>query len=91
MDIHREADALARYYGELNRRLAQTGVRDIPELIALHEQLRRAAEAISHQEITWAVEQAQHLIEYLVRMDSSLQALRAMKEALSRHAPIPGG
>jgi hypothetical protein len=87
VDIHREADELARYYGELGRRLAQNGVRDVPDLLALHDQLRRALDAVSPQEIAWAVEQTQRLIDQLVRMDSNLQALRGLKDLMSR---VPG-
>lgn len=90
IDVHREADDLARYYGELSRRLSQTGVRDIPELLALHDQLRRTLDSVSQQEIAWAVEQAQRLIAVLVRMDSNLQALRALKDSFSRAPAIPG-
>jgi hypothetical protein len=86
-DVQREADELWRYYSELGRRLAQTGVRDVPDLLGLYEQLRRALEAVSRQEIEWALEQAQRLIETLVRMDSDLQALRALKQGMEK----PGG
>jgi ribosomal 50S subunit-associated protein YjgA (DUF615 family) len=86
-DVQREADELWRYYSELGRRLAQTGVRDVPDLLGLYEQLRRALEAVSRQEIEWALEQAQRLIETLVRMDSDLQALRAIKQGMEK----PGG
>jgi hypothetical protein len=86
-DVQREADELWRYYSELGRRLAQSGVRDVPDLLSLYEQLSRALEAVSRQEIQWALEQAERLIETLVRMDSDLQALRALKQRLER----PGG
>ncbi len=86
-DVQREADELWRYYSELGRRLAQTGVRDVPDLLGLYEQLKRALEAVSRQEIEWALEQAQRLIEVLVRMDSDLQALRALKQGMEK----PGG
>jgi hypothetical protein len=81
-DVQREADELWRYYTELGRRLAQTGVRDVPDLLGLYEQLRRALDAVSRQEIQWALEQAERLIETLVRMDSDLQALRALKQSM---------
>ena len=81
-DVQREADELWRYYTELGRRLTQTGVRDVPDLLALYEQLRRALDAVSRQEIQWALEQAERLIETLVRMDSDLQALRALKQSM---------
>ena len=86
-DVQREADELWRYYGEIGRRLAQTGVRDVPDLLGLYEQLQRALDAVSRQEIQWALEQAERLIETLVRMDSNLQAIRALKEAMEK----PGG
>jgi hypothetical protein len=83
-DVQREADELWRYYTELGRRLAQNGVRDVPDLLNLYEQLSRALEAVSRQEIQWALEQAERLIETLVRMDSDLQALRALKQRMDR-------
>jgi hypothetical protein len=82
MDIRREAEELARYYSELVRRLAQNGVSDVEDLLALHERLTRALDAISRQEIGWAAEHVQHMVESLVRMDSNLQALRRMKGEL---------
>jgi len=81
-DIRREAEELVRYYGELVRRLGQNGVRDVADLLALHERLGRALEAVSRQEIGWVTEQVQRLIEVLVRMDSNLDALRRLKVAL---------
>ena len=82
VDIRREADELVRYYGELGRRLGQNGVRDVAELLALHEQLSRALEAVSRQELGWVADQAQRLIGELVRMDSNLEALRRLKSLL---------
>ena len=76
-----------RYYGELGRRLTQNGVRGIPDLLALHDQIKRALEAFSRQEIGWAAEQTQRLVEVLVRMDANLAALRRLKAALEQPAP----
>jgi hypothetical protein len=83
VDIRREADDLIRYYAELVRRLGQNGVRDIAELLGLYDQVSRALEAISTQEIGWVAEQAQRLIGELVRMDSNLEALRRLKTAFA--------
>jgi hypothetical protein len=66
------------------RRLTQTGVRDVGDLLGLYEQLRRALDAISRQEITWAAEQTERLIEVLVRMDTSIQSLRRLKAQLGQ-------
>jgi hypothetical protein len=89
-DIQREADELVRYYSELGRRLTQTGVRGVADLLALHEQLCRALEAVTPQEITWAVEQAERLIDELVQIDAKLRALKTLKTALGRTAPADG-
>ena len=83
VDILRETEELVRYYGELVRRLGQSGVRDVADLLALYERLGRALETVSRQEIGWVTEQVQRLIEALVRMDSNLDALRRLKKALS--------
>ena len=94
VDIRREADELVRYYAELVRRLGQSGVRDIGQLLGLYEQLRRAVDAVSRQEIGWVSEQAERLIEALVNMDSNLAALRRLKGALAEGpgaAAVAGG
>lgn len=82
IDIRREAEELSRYYSELVRRISQKGVRDVADLLALYEQLRRALDAVSRQEIGWAVEQTDRLVEQLVHMDANLQALRRLKGVL---------
>src|SRR5438132_11458398 len=88
-DIRRETEELVRYYGELVRRLGQSGgVRDVADLLALYERLGRALEAVSRQEIGWVTEQVQRLIEALVRMDSNLVALGRLKGMHS--APLAG-
>lgn len=87
IDIRREAEELVRYYSEVVRRLGQNGVRDVADLLGLYEQLRRALDAVSPQEIGWAADQTQRLVEALVRMDANLQALRRLKMAFA----APGG
>src|SRR5437870_1301166 len=89
VDIRREADELIRYYGELVRRLGQSGVRDVADLLALHERLARALDLVSRQELGWVAEQAQAMIGELVRLDSNLQALRRLKIAFTS-PPKPG-
>jgi hypothetical protein len=82
VDIRREAEELVRYYSELVRRISQQGVRDVAGLLSLYEQLRRALDAVSRQEILWAVEQTERLVQQLVQMDANLQALHRLKDAL---------
>ena len=90
-DIRREAEELVRYYAELGRRLSQNGVRDVAELLGLFEQLQRAVGAVTAQEIGWAAEQVQALVQRLVRMDSNLQALRRLKTELGQAPDAAGG
>ena len=87
VDIRRETEELMRYYGELGRRLTQSGVRGVPDLLALHEQIKRSLDAFSRQEIGWAAEQTQRLVEALGRMDANLAALRRLKAALGGPPP----
>jgi len=90
-DIRAQAEELVRYYSELVRRLAQTGVRDIAELLALYEQLRRALDAISRQELGWAAEQADRLRAELSRLDADLTALRRLKAAVDGSPALAPG
>jgi len=90
VDIRRETEELMRYYGELGRRLTQNGVRGVPDLLALHDQIKRALDSFSRQEIGWAAEQTQRLVEALVRMDANLAALRRLKAAFGQPAPPAG-
>ena len=89
VDIRREAEELARYYSELGRRLTQNGVKDVVDLLALSERLQRSLDAISRQEISWAAERTERLVEMLVRMDANLQALRRLKLALESGPMLP--
>ncbi|MFN8545910.1 MAG: hypothetical protein U0807_17140 [Candidatus Binatia bacterium] len=81
MELDRQVDALARYYTELGRRLGRAGVRDVGELLALHEQVRQAMAALSQQEIGWAVEQAEASIDALSRVEGQLRTLKSLKVA----------
>lgn len=83
-DVTREADDLLRYYSELSRRLAQSGVRDVGEVVDLYERLRRALGAVSRQEIAWAAEHAERLVAALEDTGATLSALRRLKEAFDR-------
>lgn len=88
IDIRREAEELVRYHSELVRRLAQAGVRDVTELLALYERLRRALGAVSGQEIGWAAEQVEHLASRLTGLGRDLEVLRRLKATFE--APAAG-
>ena len=83
-DVSREADDLLRYYSELSRRIAQSGVSDIAELVGLYDRVRRALGAVSRQEIEWAAEQAERLVGSLERTHQALAALRQLKDTVRR-------
>lgn len=89
--IQRDAEELVRYYSELVRRLGQGGVRDVADLLTLYEQLRRALEAVSQQEIDWATEQTGRLMASIGRLDAELQALGRLKKTLGELPPQPAG
>src|SRR5579875_51238 len=90
-DLHRQADELVRYYGELERRVIQAGVRGIGELLTLYERLRAALGAVGAQEIGWVAEQTEGLLQALVRMDDKVQALLRRKAARGQGSESAGG
>jgi hypothetical protein len=90
-DVRREAEELIRYYGEIVRRLGQAGIKDVPDLLALYEQLRRALAAISTHELSWAAEETTRLVNKLLALDASLQAMRRLKATLQGDGQVPPG
>ena len=81
-DLGRESEELLRYCGELDRRIGEGGIADISSLLELSEQLERALNAVSEQEILWAEERAKQLIEELRAVSESLEAMRQLKARL---------
>jgi len=81
--FRREADQVVRLYGELVRRLSNSGIRGIEELVALHQQVRAAVDTIAGQEIDAALLQIATLIDRLRLMTRALTTLGEMKQALS--------
>jgi len=81
-DLRRESEELLRYCGELDRRIGEGGMADISSLLELSEQLERALNAVSEQEILWAEERAKRLIEELRAVSESLESIRQLKARL---------
>jgi len=81
-DLRRESEELLRYCGELDRRIGEGGIADISSLLELSEQLERALNAVSEQELLWAEERAKQLIEELRAVSGSLEAMRQLKARL---------
>jgi hypothetical protein len=80
--FRREADQLARLYGELVRRLSNRGIRGIEELVALHQQVRAAVETIAGQEIDTALLQIATLLDRLRLLARTIDTLTEMKLAM---------
>jgi hypothetical protein len=80
--FRREADELVRLYGELVRRLSNRGIRGVEELVALHQQVRAAVDAIAAQEIDTALLQIATLLDRLRLISRCLTTLGEMKQAL---------
>jgi hypothetical protein len=85
--FRREADQLVRLYGELERRLANRGIRGVDELVALHQQVRAAVETIAGQEIDSALLQIATLLDRLRLIARCLVTLGEMKSALGSYEP----
>src|SRR5437763_17222246 len=83
VDIRRETEELVRYYGELVRRLGQSGVRDVADLLALYERLGRALETVRRHGIGLVTEHVQRPIKGRVRLAADHDALRGLTKALS--------
>jgi hypothetical protein len=77
--MRRQTEDLIRYYGELNRRVAHSGLEGIPGLLQTTNQVEAALAAVSSQEIDWMVREVRVLLEQLVRIDAQVQQLRDLK------------
>ena len=81
--MRRQTEDVIRYYGELDRRVANTGMDGIGGLLTVSQQVEAALAVVAPQEIEWMVRELRTLLERLVRMDSQLQELRALKMVLA--------
>ncbi len=77
--MRRQTEDIVRYYGELNRRIANAGMDGIPKLLEVSTQLELALGEIGAHELTWVADEIKRLLDELVRMDSQLQRLRELK------------
>lgn len=78
-DMRRQTEDVIRYYGEIDRRVAHTGLDGIPGLLEMSHHIEAALGVVATQELEWMMSEVRGLLERLVRMDSQLQALRALK------------
>jgi len=80
--MRRQTEDVVRYYGELNRRFAGSGVDGIPRLLELSQQIERAMGAVGSQELEWFGSEIKQLVDRLVEMESQLKRLRDLKVVL---------
>jgi hypothetical protein len=86
--MRRQTEDIIRYYGELNRRVAGTGMEGIPRLLELSRQVELAVGELAEQELAWAGDEIKRLLDQLVKMTSQLERLRELKMLLEP-APEP--
>jgi hypothetical protein len=80
--IRRDADEVIRLYGEFLRRLSHQGVRDVADLVRLHEQVCRATASVALPEIDFALTQIRALVDRVRLIGSRVEQLSQMKRAL---------
>jgi hypothetical protein len=81
-DLRRDTDQVVRLHGEVLRRLSFHGFRDIGELVAMHEQVRAAAQVIASQEIDGALVQIGSVLDRLRLIGKRLAALAEIRRSL---------
>jgi len=85
--LRRCAEEVLEYYGELDRQVATTGMDGILGLLTVSQHLASALQIVEPRELEWAVREIRGLVERLVRVDSELQRIRALKTRLGGDDP----
>jgi hypothetical protein len=80
--MRRQTEDIIRYYGELNRRIANSGMEGIGHLLAVSKQVEIAVAEVAPQELEWIGSEIKRLLDRLVQMDTQLQRLRELKAVL---------
>lgn len=81
--LRRQTEDVVRYYGEIDRRVANAGMDGIAGLLTVSQHVESALAVVGSQELEWIVREIRALLERLVRTDSQLRQLRALKTVLS--------
>ena len=81
-ELRQETDELVRAHGEILRRLGQEGVSGVEDLKERFDQIRRATQSLSVDEIRAAIGRVDDLRERLRRTRAELDALGQMRLAL---------
>lgn len=85
-DLRRQIDEILRHHEEIDRRLSRSGIRDIPDLLSLHDQLRRALALLSAREVEWTIAEINRAVADLDRLAGALRTLAQLKTTLR---PVP--
>jgi hypothetical protein len=78
-ELRHSTEDLLRAYGELDRRVAGVGMEGIVGLLTTAQQVESAIAVLGSHEIALMLQELRRLLERLVRLDSQLQELRALK------------
>ena len=81
-DLRRRSEGILRYSGELDRRVAAACMDGIDGLLTVSQHVANALQVIERQDLDAAVRELRGLVERLVRIDSELHRLRALKTRL---------
>ncbi len=81
--IRRQTDDIVRCYGELDRRVASTGMEGIAGLLIVSQHVEAALALVSSRELDGMVREVRAVVERLVRIDSELQRIRTLKTLLA--------
>jgi hypothetical protein len=81
--MRRQTEDIIRYYGEIDRRVSHAGMNGVVGLLEVAQQMEATLAVVGSEELDWVVRELRGLIERLVRMDSQLQQLRALKVVLA--------
>ena len=81
-DVLRQAEALLRFSGEVEKRMAASGLGGVSGVIERYVQLRQALDRLSQRELDWAKGEVDRLIATLNEVAEQLEQLRSIKLAI---------
>jgi hypothetical protein len=85
--IRRDTDEVIRLYGEFLRRMSHQGVRDVADLVRLHDQVCRATATVALPEIDFALAQIRALVDRLRTIGARFDRLAEIKRAFGLDDP----
>ena len=81
-DVLRQAEALLRFSGEVENRMAESGLGGVTGVIERYVELRQALDRLSQRELDWAKGEVDRLIATLTTVAEQLEQLRSIKLAI---------